>query len=217
MEPVKRGQQSDSWLSSIRSLTGSYEDARLWRAERYSFAHRLGEMLVGGTADKPALTGPVVYGIWLRWGLLYVGQTTDAARRLRDLPIGESHHLANTFPPETWDRVVVICWPQIPGAAELLDSLDSKTIGLGLEHHLQLATKPLANGARRTTNGGWHTVNRERSTSLGARTGHAVGDLAEQVLRMWNDAAIHEARAETLPDPVRCIRPGTAAAVTTWV
>ncbi len=167
-------------------------------------------MLVGGTADRQPLSGPRVYGIWLRWGLLYVGQTTDVARRLRDLPIGESHHLANTFPPETWDRVVVISWPQLPEAADLLGSLDSKTIGLALEHHLQLATKPLANGARRKADGGWRAVDRQGSTSLGARTVHAIGDLADQVLRMWNDAQIYEAAGGTLPDFVRCIRPGAS-------
>jgi len=167
-------------VQSIRNLTESYEEAQRWRAERNTFAHRLGEWLMGNMAGKVPLTGPVVYGIWLRWGLLYVGQTTNAARRLRDLPVSESHHLANTFPPETWDRVVVISWPRLPEATEVLSSINTRTIGLGLEHHLQLTTNPLVNGARRTTDGGWRTVNRRRSTSLGARTVSVIGDLAER-------------------------------------
>ena len=163
MDNAERAQQSEMWLANIRNLSGTQDDARKWREERYSFAHRLGEMLAGATAKRESLTGPVVYGIWLRWGLLYVGQTTDAARRLRDLAIGESHHLATTFPPETWDRVVVISWPQLPQALDALISFDSRTIGLGLEHGLQLATNPLANGARRTADGGWRTINRTES------------------------------------------------------
>lgn len=99
------------WLGSLTALTGSADAARQWRERRYAFAYRLGEELAGQSSTNPAVTGSAVYGIWLRWGLLYVGQTTEASRRLRDLPVGESHHLANTFPPEIWDRVVVIDWP----------------------------------------------------------------------------------------------------------
>lgn len=80
-------------------LTDSAVAARLWRERRYAFAYRLGEELAGATAELSPVTGPAVYGIWLKWGLLYIGQTTEAARRLRDLPVGESHHLANTFLP----------------------------------------------------------------------------------------------------------------------
>jgi hypothetical protein len=29
--------------------------------------------------------------------------------------VGESHHLANTVPPETWERVVVVQWPSLLG------------------------------------------------------------------------------------------------------
>lgn len=65
-----------------------------------------------------------------------------------DLPIGESHHLANSFPPEIWTRVVVVYWGQLietrPGLfAEIaeyvlpfVDSVVSEAgpvIGLGLE------------------------------------------------------------------------------------
>ncbi len=96
----------EQWLRGLTALTGSAAAARQWRERRYDFAHRLGEKLVGQCAADPPVEGSAIYGIGLKWGLLYVGQTNDAARRLRDLPVGESHHLANTFPPEIWDRVV---------------------------------------------------------------------------------------------------------------
>jgi len=60
--------------------------------------------LVNGP-DGP-VAGSVIYGVWLDWGLLDVGQTSEAERRLRDLVVGESHHLGNTFPPKSGDAIV---------------------------------------------------------------------------------------------------------------
>lgn len=57
--------------------------AKEWRERRSKFAHRLGRQLIGETSVHPALSGPAVYSVWLSWGLLYVGQITDASRRLR--------------------------------------------------------------------------------------------------------------------------------------
>ena len=56
----------------------------------------------------------IVSGVYLPGtGLCYVGQTQEARRRLRDLPIGESHHLAMTAPPELWTRVIVVQWAEL--------------------------------------------------------------------------------------------------------
>lgn len=192
---------------SIANLTGSHEDARRWREDRYRFAHHLGEVLAGPRAGVLPLSGPVVYGIWLRWGLLYIGQTTDAARRLRDLPIGESHHLANSFPPEIWDRVVVISWPLLPESAQPLATLDGKTIGLALEHHLQVATDPLANGARRMAGGGWRDVHRGKSRSVGAQAAVSIGALADRVLELWRAAEESTGSSDSPHQAVRCVRP----------
>jgi hypothetical protein len=42
--------------------------------------------------DAAPVTGHLVYGVYVAGaGLLYVGQTGNAKRRLRDLPVGESH------------------------------------------------------------------------------------------------------------------------------
>jgi hypothetical protein len=156
---------------------------------------------------RPPITGAALYGVWLRWGLLYVGQTAEAERRLRDLAIGESHHLANTFPPEIWDRVVVVAWPQLAEADALVERLGTKTVGLALEHHLQSRATPLANAARRTSEGGWRVVDRTRSASVGARAATEVKPLLDAVEALWEMAATaHE--GTPLPPAVRCVRPG---------
>ncbi|HEY0167942.1 MAG TPA: hypothetical protein VGB75_12955 [Jatrophihabitans sp.] len=197
-----------SWRASLQRLTDSPESSRLWRERRYHFAHRLGEALVGAVGERPPITGAALYGVWLDWGLLYVGQTVEAERRLRDLAIGESHHLANTFPPEIWHRVVVIAWPQLAEAVAVSQELGVKTVGLALEHHLQTWATPLANAARRTSEGGWRAVDRTRSASLGARSAGAVEPLFAVVRSLWDAAADWDAMLPALPEAVRCVRPG---------
>jgi len=198
----------EQWLGGLTALTGSADAARQWRGRRYAFAYRLGEKLVGESSTHPPITGSAVYGIWLKWGLLYVGQTNEASRRLRDLPIGESHHLANTFPPEIWDRVLVIDWPSLAEAEAALAHLDHATIGLALEHRLQVRVQPLANATRRTKGGGWRPIDRGKSKSRGARAAEAIGDLADAVDRLWDIAAVHDGESTSLPTAVRSVRPG---------
>jgi hypothetical protein len=201
-----------AWLASLHELTGSSESSRLWRERRYRFAHRLGDALAGATEDRPPITGAALYGIWLSWGLLYVGQTTEAERRLRDLAIGESHHLANTFPPEIWKRIVVIAWPRLPESIDLTERLGVKAVGLALEHHMQTWTSPLANGARRTASGGWRSVDRTRSASVGARAAEEVTPLFGVVRSLWDEAAGWSPGPDPLPDAVRCVHPNTLLA-----
>ncbi|MEW1584398.1 hypothetical protein AB0283_02960 [Micromonospora vinacea] len=128
----------------------------------------------------------MIYGVWLRWGLLYIGQTSEAERRLRDLAVGESHHLANTFPPEIWHKVVVLTWPELPEAQSLVGTLDSKTVGLALEFALQEQLSPVVNSERRRPDGGWRDVVRQGSTSRGALAAPKVVDLVQAVRRLWD-------------------------------
>lgn len=195
-----------AWLDSLRALLESPESARRWRQHRYQFSHRLGEALAARVDGKPPVTGSAIYGIWLEWGLIYVGQTTDAARRLRDLPIGESHHLATTFPPEVWHKVVVIAWPQLPSAAGLVDQLGNVTVGLALEYLLQLRANPLANEARRTGRGEWRLIDRTRSLSAGAKAASQVSALFEELQEVWELASSAD-RSQDLPTSARCIFP----------
>jgi len=173
----------DRWWHAMRDVAATEDTARAWREHRYTFAHQLGSALAGG------LTGPAVYGVWLQWGLLYVGQTLEADRRLKDLAIGESHHLANTFPPEIWHRVGVVAWSQLPEAAELIDRFGAKAVGEGLEHRLQSWLQPLANASRRVPDGSWRDVDWKRSNSLGARTGLLIENLFVAVQEVWQAAA----------------------------
>lgn len=190
MEDTTSDVAFDGWRRALHDLASTKEAAEAWRHHRYRFAHRLGQVLVGSQADgEPSVTGHVVYGVWLEWGLLYVGQTGMAERRLRDLAVGESHHLANTFPPEIWHRVVVVAWPRLPEAAPLVDALGLGHVGLGLEHRLQSWLSPLVNASRRTSDGRWRAVDWATSGSVGARTGRQIDVLFAAVQDVWREAS----------------------------
>jgi hypothetical protein len=199
----------ECWRSSLSKLTKSADQARAWRERRSSFAYRLGEVLTGPAGSRPALMGPALYGVFLPWGLLYVGLTLNAQRRLRDLPVGESHHLANTYPPEIWDRVVVVSWAQLPQSTQLVGQFGEDQVGLGLEHLIQVWAHPLANSARRTSAGGWVPVVRENSASRGARVANQLGELADTVKDLWLRALDPQTHVEALPQVVRFVTPKT--------
>jgi hypothetical protein len=84
---------------------GTLDDLRRWQERRYTFAYMLGIALCSEAAPGiPPVTGHALYGVYIAGpGLIYVGQTGQAERRLRDLPVGESHHIAATVPPEIWN------------------------------------------------------------------------------------------------------------------
>ncbi|RKT53200.1 hypothetical protein C8E97_1758 [Saccharothrix australiensis] len=203
----------DAWRRALGESASTKEAAEAWRHRRYRFAHRLGAALVGAQADgRPSVVGHVVYGVWLEWGLLYVGQTGKAERRLRDLAVGESHHLANTFPPEIWHRVVVVSWPRLPEAAELSGVFGPGDISLGLEHRLQAWLGPLANASRRTSDGRWRSVDWVRSDSVGARVGRRIDRLFSAVQDVWQEASRAEASTGDGAGVYRVVRPAALLA-----
>ncbi|MEV5661107.1 hypothetical protein [Streptomyces flaveolus] len=103
-----------AWQESLRGLTASATALAHWQEQRYRFAHQVRRALLAAPfAGASAVVGPVLYGIYTAAGLCYIGQTHEAERRLGDLPVGESHHLGNTLPPELWDRVIVLRWPAL--------------------------------------------------------------------------------------------------------
>ncbi|MEV0681185.1 hypothetical protein AB0I60_32175 [Actinosynnema sp. NPDC050436] len=188
----------EEWAGALRELTATKEAAESWRHNRYEFAHRLGHALTDDRqTGEPVVSGHVVYGVWLKWGLLYVGQTRGAERRLRDLPVGESHHLANTFPPEIWHRVVVVSWPKLAEAASAVAEVEPDEVGLGLEHRLQAWLQPLANASRRTPGGNWRSVDWTRSRSRGAVVGARIDRLFTEVRNVWEEASQAEVAAES--------------------
>lgn len=176
----------DHWLDAFRRLTANREVAQRFRESRYRYAHAVAEQLsADGRSD-----GHVVYGVQMPWGPLYVGQTREGHRRLRDLVIGESHHLANTFPPEIWQTIVVIRWPGLAAAEPAVTQHGRDATGLALEHLLQERLQPLFNARKRTRVGGWRSTNyatsRSRASAL-ART-PVMARLADEVVALWGRA-----------------------------
>jgi hypothetical protein len=162
-----------------------------WQDRRYRFAHQVGELLTSPDGSGAPVTGPALYGVCVTGvGLLYIGQTSEAQRRLRDLPVGESHHLATTVPPETWERVVVVQWPAllagIPAAeARSAERLGPKICGLAMEHRLQVAYRPIMTARRRGTAGDWRERKLDSSRSLGALHGAEIPELFSAVQALW--------------------------------
>ena len=175
------------WRDELVGLTATRESAHQFRISRYLFAHAVAEQL---TADGRS-DGHVLYGVQMAWGPLYIGQTKDGRRRLRDLVIGESHHLANTFPPEIWQTIIVIGWPRLKVAEPVAIQHGRDATGLALEHALQERLNPLFNGQKRTRIGGWRVTDYARSRSQAAILAHTppMACLADEVVALWNSAA----------------------------
>ncbi|MEU8979051.1 hypothetical protein [Streptomyces sp. NPDC048309] len=180
-----------AWRSSLTTLLGDASLLARWQERRYQFAHRVGALLTEAHAESSVTVGPVLYGVFASGaGLCYVGQTQEAERRLRDLPVGESHHLANTVPPEVWERVVVIRWPlllcEAPASEQMeVEAMSSAVCGLALEHTLQVATTPPLNSRRRRTSGDWQPRNLTRSRSRGANHSQRIPELSRLTLAAW--------------------------------
>ncbi|WKE71821.1 hypothetical protein [Streptomyces sp. WP-1] len=180
-----------AWRSSLTTLLGDTSLLARWQERRYQFAHRVGALLTEAHADSSVTVGPVLYGVFASGaGLCYVGQTQEAERRLRDLPVGESHHLANTVPPEVWERVVVIRWPLLLSEAPVseqmeVEAMGSAVCGLALEHMLQVATAPPLNSRRRRTSGEWQPRNLSQSRSRGAIHSQRIPELSRLTLDAW--------------------------------
>jgi len=200
---------ADRWRQALLELTANKQAAAEWRRRRYAFAHRLGTALTAGEGTDPGITGSVLYGVWLTWGLIYVGQTGEAQRRLRDLAVGESHHLANTYPPEIWSRVAVIEWPRLSAASAAIGLHSEPVAGLALEHRLQSVLHPLANASRRTPEGGWRSVDWAGSRSRGARAAREIDELFASVLAAWQVVERWTAAGdELLPAACHVVFPG---------
>lgn len=175
----------------LKKLTATPSMLEQWQDRRFKFAYQVGDLLVGDAAKQPSIAGPAIYGVYLAGiGLVYVGQTQEAQRRLRDLPIGESHHVPTTIPPEIWERVVVVQWPQLleSTSAEQKSraaTLGLDTCGLALEHLLQARRTPQLNGRTRTTLGTWRLRRLAHSRSRGAISASQCLELFGLVDELW--------------------------------
>jgi hypothetical protein len=183
----------DRWRNALLDALDSPDKVMSWQDRRYQFAFQVGQLLVSAsTPDTAPVTGHVVYGVYVNGGgLLYVGQTGNARRRLRDLPVGESHHLATTVPPETWERVIVIQWPnllaQLPAQeAQAATELGLTNCGLAMEYLLQITYRPVLTARRRSTGGGWSARRIDASRSRGATSSAQLPQLFNTVRAQWD-------------------------------
>ena len=186
----------ERWRGALLDALQNPDAVMSWQDRRYRFAYQVGQLLVGSTGpSNPPVTGPALYGVYVTGGgLLYIGQTGDARRRLRDLPVGESHHLATTVPPETWERIVVVQWPiliaSVPSAeVQAAERLGLQVCGLAMEHLLQVMYRPVMTTRRRGAAGGWSARNLDASHSLGAISSTEFPHLFTAVHNAWEDLA----------------------------
>jgi hypothetical protein len=196
MDPDPADDAFSRWRAAMLDSFASPERVLAWQDRRYLFAHRVGQLLTRPARPVAApVTGHVVYGVHVAGaGLLYVGQTGDARRRLRDLPVGESHHLATTVPPEMWERVIVVQWPELlPSApvpeARAAGQLGHQTCGLAIEHLLQLRYRPVMTARRRSGAGEWTARHIDSSRSRGAVSSGRFPRLSEAVDTVWERLA----------------------------
>ncbi|WP_404195474.1 hypothetical protein [Streptomyces tauricus] len=205
-----------AWRSSLTTLLADAAQLERWQERRYPFAHQVGALLTEAYGESPAVTGPVLYGVFATGaGLCYVGQTQEAERRLRDLPVGESHHLANTVPPEVWERVVVIRWPLLVAGVSRseqsqVEEMGSVICGLALEHALQVVTTPPLNSRRRRISGDWQPRNLSQSRSRGALHSQRIPALSQLALAAWtalSQAAIAKQSAVIVSGAGRVVFP----------
>jgi hypothetical protein len=207
----------DRWRDALLEALDSPDAIMAWQDHRYQFAHELGELLAGaGDPDIAPITGHAVYGIYVAGGgPLYVGQTANARRRLRDLPVGESHHLAVTVPPEVWERVLVIAWPSLLAAvsaeeAQAAEQLGYARCGLALEYLLQITYRPIMLARRRSTGGSWTPRHIETSRSKGAISSTRFPELFNAVQARWRalmNAQPATAQAVVYSDAGRAVTP----------
>lgn len=185
----------DRWRSALADALSSPSGVMALQDRRYSFAYKVGQLLVGTPPGRDPVTDHVIYGIYVAGGgLVHAGQTAGAKRRLRDLPVGESHHLATTVPPEIWERVIVVQWPSLLNriSAEerhAAEELQMPTCGLAMEYLLQVAGRPVMTARRRSTKGGWSARNIDSSHSQGAVASLRLPELFSQVQAHWRELA----------------------------
>ncbi|MFI7013608.1 hypothetical protein [Streptomyces sp. NPDC050164] len=194
-----------AWRLSLRTLMLDAPRLARWQERRFQFAHQVGELLTMPFGGSPATTGPALYGVFLAGvGLGYVGQTLEADRRLRDLPVGESHHLANTAPPEVWDRVVVVRWTDLLASIPETEQTAATELGYGvcglvLEHRLQLEFSPPLNSRRRHRSGEWRPRDHGQSRSRGAVNAYALPELWRETRATWQHLAAFPPPADGTP------------------
>jgi hypothetical protein len=192
----------DRIASDFRSMLASTESARAYQELRYRYTCELARQIVGHGDWRT-----VVYGVWLigHERPVYIGQTCEGARRLWDLPIGESHHLGFTFLPETWERVAVLDLRSIVQNALIQHSVSiagvaqtlnisaeeaGQVAGLALELEIQRLEEPIFNLYQKKRNGAWRKVDLKDGNSRAKRAAPLLTDLLTEALDHWRELRV---------------------------
>ncbi|MFJ7422437.1 hypothetical protein ACIQXD_28120 [Streptomyces uncialis] len=112
--------------------------------------------------------------------------------------------MANTVPPELWERVVVVRWPELLDKVSAEEQATAATLGpvvcgLALEHRLQVATHPPLNSRRRNADGDWRPRNHALSQSRGAVHSHALPNLWQSMWEVWQELSTLEPPSDGRP------------------
>ncbi|MCU5632909.1 GIY-YIG nuclease family protein [Bacillus cereus] len=98
------------WVNKLTSEFLSDKDSiKRYIQIRFAFACDVFQILQQGLEeDGNNVREPIIYGVIMSNKSIYIGQSLDSQRRIKDLPIGESHHFAKTIPTELWEKIIVI-------------------------------------------------------------------------------------------------------------
>lgn len=204
-----------SWVESCRALNADEDKARDFRARRYAFTHLLANHLIKNLPVSG--DDQVIYAVYLAGKHskpVYLGTSSEGRRRLWDLPIGESHHLSNTCPPEIWSKVQVLHWKRL--LAETGHDIDElqknvseafpekskfalKLIGMGIEFRFQQEIRPEINILTKRRQGGFKPVDFMGSKSIQAAIARRWidGPVFNTLWTSWNNI---QSEAESCPE-----------------
>ena len=226
---MKIGVDYRRWAEACRALNADEDRARTFRTQRYAFTHALAELLVKDL--PPAGDDQVIYAVHLSGRHprpVYLGTSSEGRRRLWDLPVGESHHLSNTYPPEIWESVQVLHWKRVltehghdlaglqKAVGEQFNASPAealKLIGMSIEFLFQKAVRPEINIRTKLRQGGFKEVDFSESKSRQAQIAHRRLDPAfNDLTQAWSnlgkeardcDKTIHSGRFGSVIFPSR--------------
>ncbi|HEX8083347.1 MAG TPA: hypothetical protein VF529_03595 [Solirubrobacteraceae bacterium] len=150
---------TDAWRAqrlfqdALEAVTADETSYWLHRRVLFARAHAVRmAMCAGGFFDGRR---PLLYAVAVRnQGCVYLGETLSR-RRLWDIPVGESHHLAATFPPAAWERLVALRWSEVEGVVLPPSPGLHQAAGRALERELHIRLQPEMNIWTKRVDGRW--------------------------------------------------------------
>lgn len=172
---------------ALRAVTADATSYWLHRRLLFARAHAVRVLMCGDGAFADG--GAIVYAVVVRnQGCVYIGETMSQ-RRLWDIPVGESHHLAATFPPSVWDRLVALRWSELDGVVAPADQASLRFAGRALERELHRRIRPEMNLWTKRSDGRWGRRSLAATLSLDGFDPAAAADVvAPELLRLLTTA-----------------------------